>query len=382
MSQPVIFITDSLSRKRGGAEIYMANLAEFLARNGRPVRALVRRDCADFSAAGVEVEILRTRGHGLRREKDFEREVQKRLQGNHSVVLSTIALPGVTHYQPHMGLQRRGILASRESRDTGFSRWLHRLGNSFNLKRRRLLKMQEQSFARDSTTRVMVFSKLVRGQILEDYGLPPENVTVAPLGVDLNRFRPDENFPKRDAEKLKLLFVAHNYQLKGLHCLLTAMSRAAQEGLKAELQIVGNGPRAPFEKLAAKLGLSARVRFLGVVDDDGAAALYRSSDVLVHPTFTDHCSLVVLEALASGLPVITTRQNGACEFIEQGKQGIILDHPRDIEALSDALVQLQDRSKLASMSAAAAALRPKLDFNNHARQVLEWLTANDNRRAT
>src|SRR5471032_2521570 len=136
MNQPVIFITDSLSRKRGGAEIYMANLAEFLAQNGHPVRVLVRRECPDFSAAGVEVEILPDGGSGLRREKNFAREVWQWLPGNHPVVLSTIALPGITHYQPHMGLQRRGILASRESREAGLSRWFHRLGTGLNLKRR------------------------------------------------------------------------------------------------------------------------------------------------------------------------------------------------------------------------------------------------------
>ena len=84
---------------------------------------------------------------------------------------------------------------------------------------------------------------------------------------------------------------------------------------------------------------------------------------------------MVLEALASGLPVITTKQNGAAEFIDPEKSGIIIDHPRDTAALARALVRLQDRQKLAAMSTAAAALRPRLDFNQHARQVLAWLTA-------
>ena len=373
MTRPVILITDSLSRQRGGAEIYLANLAEFIAQHGRPVHALVRRACPAFSAAGVRLETVPAGGSGLCREKNFAREIQKRLQGKNAVVLSTIALPGVTHYQPHMGVQRRSILASRDSRDSEISRWLHRIGSGFNFKRRWLLQAQSRLLARESATQVMVFSQRVRDQMVADFGLSPARIVTVPHGVDLNRFHPAENPARRRAEKLTLLFVAHNFRLKGLQCLLAALARAVPKGLVAELLVVGHGQRAAFEKMAAQLGLAAHVRFLGAVDEAGTAQLYRDSDVLVHPTFADHCSLVVLEALASGLPVITTRQNGAGEFIESGKSGFILNHPREIEALADALLRLQDRTKRTEMSAAAAALRPQLDFNHHAQQVLAWL---------
>ena len=374
MKPPITLITDSLSRRRGGAEIYLSNLAGFLVANGHAVHALVRRDNADFTMAGVTVEALPAHGSGLRGEKNFVRAVRQRLRGDEPIVFSTVAMPGITHYQPHMGLQRRGFIASRNSCHSALARFFHGFALPFNLKRRWLLKMQEQLLARDSVTRVMVFSELVRNQMLEDYQISPANVVTAPLGVDLERFHPEQNGRPHRNGKLQLLFTGHNFRLKGLHSLLTAMHRARQDGLEAELHVVGRGQRAPFEKMASRLGLSAHVRFLGLVDDLNAAALYRSSDVLVHPTFTDHCSLVVLEALASGLPVITTRQNGAAEFIEQEKQGIIINHSRDIESLAGALVRLQDRQKLDAMRAAAVAVRPQLDFNRHARQVLAWLT--------
>jgi len=375
MKPPIILITDSLSRRRGGAEIYLAGLAGFLTQNGHIVHALVRRDHADFSMPGVTVETVPADGSGLRGEKNFVNAIRRRLRGDEPIVLSTIALPGITHYQPHMGLQRRGFRASRNSRNSVFFRSVHALASPFNLKRRWLLQMQEQLLTRTATTKIMVFSRLVHAQILEDYPVPPANLTVAPLGVDLDRFHPERNRPRHPAGKLKLLFTGHNFQLKGLHCLLAAMSRAKNDGLQAELHIVGNGRRPAFEKLAARLGLAGHIKFLGLVDGSDAAALYRSCDVLVHPTFSDHCSLVVLEALASGMPVITTRQNGASEFIESETSGIIIDHPRDIPALAGALVRLQDRQRLIAMSAAAAALRPRLDFNRHAQAVLEWLTA-------
>ena len=374
MKVPVILITDSLSPSRGGAEIYLANLADFLVRNGHHVHALVRRDSIDFSQLGLSVELVPATGSGLRGEKNFVRAVRQRLRGDEPVVLSTIALPGITHYQPHMGLLRRGFQASRDSRNTLFFRSLHAFASLFNVKRHWLMKMQEQLLTRTSTTKVMVFSQLVYRQILEDHPVPPASLTLNPLGVDLYRFRPEEKRPQPSTDKLKLLFTAHNFQLKGLHCLLAALGRAVKNGLQAELLIVGNGRRPAFEKRAARLGVDGHIKFLGLVDGPSAATLYRTCDVLVQPTFTDHCSLVVLEALASGMPVITTRQNGAAEFIESEKSGIVISHPRNIAALADALVRLQDRQKLAAMSAAAVALRPKLDFNRHAQAVLAWLT--------
>ncbi|MDR3456648.1 MAG: glycosyltransferase family 4 protein [Verrucomicrobiae bacterium] len=374
MKPAVTLITDSLNRRRGGAEIYLTGLAGFLVQHGHPVHVLVRRDHADFSLPGVTVEVVPAGGSGLRGEKNFVRAVHRRLRGDEPVVLSTIALPGITHYQPHMGLQRRGFLASRDSRNTAFFRSVHALASPFNLKRRWLLQMQEQLLTRTATTKIMVFSRLVHAQILEDYPVPAANITVAPLGVDLDRFHPEKNRHRQPADKLKLLFTGHNFQLKGLHCLFAALGQALKNGLSAELHIVGNGHRPAFEKLAARSRVAGHIRFLGLVDGPAAAALYRSCDVLVHPTFSDHCSLVVLEALASGMPVITTRQNGAAEFIEPEKSGIIIDHPRDTAALAAALLRLQDRQKLAAMGAAAAALRPQLDFNRHAQAVLAWLT--------
>src|SRR5579871_6488751 len=125
MKQPVTLVADSLSRRRGGAEVYLASLAGFLVQNGHPVHALIRRDNADFAMDGVTVETVPARGTGLRGDLNFTRYVQARLRENSTIVLSTIAMPGVTHYQPHMGLQWRGWQASRSSRDSALARLSH-----------------------------------------------------------------------------------------------------------------------------------------------------------------------------------------------------------------------------------------------------------------
>ena len=380
MKCPIILIAETMGRKQGGAEIYLANLAEFLAQSGHPVRVYLRSPCSEVMAPGVDVQVVPVwRSAGFLREWQFARGVRRRLRADGRPVLSTLPLPGITHYQPHSGLYRAAYEAKRESLDAGFRKKFYRLGIRLNLKRRWLISMQEKLLTREPRPQIMAFSRKLRDEMLHTYRVPASDILSLPLGVDLDQFRPGPppahaSHPTSDGKRLMLLFAGHNFRLKGLHCLLTALSRASQRGLQAELLVVGGERRAEFQKMAGRLGLAARVHFLGFVKDADMADYYRASDVLVHPTFSDHCSLVVLEALACGRPVITTCQNGAVELIEAGRQGIILPDPYDLEAMVDALLSMQDRRKLADMGNAAAALRPRLDFTHHARQVLAWLT--------
>ncbi len=380
MKCPIILIAETMGRKQGGAEIYLANLVEFMTQNGHPVRVYLRRPCPEVMAPGVDVQVVPVgRSLGFFREWKFARGVQRRLPADGRPVLSTLPLPGITHYQPHSGLYRAAYEAKRESLDAGHRKNFYRLGNRLNLKRRWLISMQERLLTGEPRPRIMTFSRKLRDEMLSVHGVPASDVLSLPLGVDLDRFCPGPSpartsHPTSDGKRLVLLFAGHNFRLKGLHCLLTALGRASQRGLQAELLVVGGERRAEFQTMAGRLGLASLVHFLGFVKDADMANYYCACDVLVHPTFSDHCSLVVLEALACGRPVITTRQNGAVELMENGRQGIILRDAYDLDAMVEALLSMQDRKKLAGMSEAAAALRPKLDFTHHARQVLVWLT--------
>jgi glycosyltransferase involved in cell wall biosynthesis len=225
----------------------------------------------------------------------------------------------------------------------------------------------------------MTFSQRVRERLLEHNGLPPEQVRCNPLGVDLKFFYPDRQpapdlSPTLPTRGLVLLFAAHNFRLKGLPTLLQALARSVAQGLDAQLLVVGDGPRLEAKCLAVRHGVAERVRLLGAVAHADMARLYRACNLLVHPTWSDHCCLVVLEALASGLPVITTARDGASELIEPGVQGLVLEQPGDVGALTNALLLLGDAQRRAAMSVAAAALRPRLDFDAHLRHVMEWLT--------
>ncbi len=126
-------------------------------------------------------------------------------------------------------------------------------------------------------------------------------------GEYLDRHEIDQRFPDRTPGQLVLLFAGHNFGLSGpagVCCWRCA--KLCDAGLNATALVVGkiSGNNRAFRTMAGLMGLEfAEIRFLGTVPDAEMGRLYRSCDALVHPTYSDHCSLVVLEAFACGLPV-------------------------------------------------------------------------------
>src|SRR5581483_6567292 len=106
-----------------------------------------------------------------------------------------------------------------------------------------------------------------------------------------------------------------------------------------------------------------RVIFAGTTKDP--YSFYRAADLFVLPTRHEPCSLVVLEALAMGVPVISTRFNGATEIMTDGVHGFVLSDPADVDALAGAMSKLMNDAQRATMREACLALRPALSFEHH-----------------
>jgi UDP-glucose:(heptosyl)LPS alpha-1,3-glucosyltransferase len=107
---------------------------------------------------------------------------------------------------------------------------------------------------------------------------------------------------------------------------------------QARLVVAGNGAIAEYSAKARQLGVGHRVTFAGQVDS--MPRLYAAADAFVHPTFHDACSLATLEALACGLPVITTRVNGAADGMQSAREGYVLEAPGNAEAVRAAMIAL------------------------------------------
>jgi UDP-glucose:(heptosyl)LPS alpha-1,3-glucosyltransferase len=224
---------------------------------------------------------------------------------------------------------------------------------------------------------VIVNSNMVRDHFRQFYGVGPEELRVVRSAIDPGRFseydRPRRRVVYRQqwglsADDTVGLFVAMNYRLKGLEPLLHAVSLLPAEPSFC-LLVAGSPRTGGYERLARRLGIADRVRFLGPRRD--VANCYFAADFLVHPTFYDPCSLVVLEALACGLPVITTRFNGASELLEPPREGYVIDNPHDHARLAECLVALLDPQQRSACAAAARWTAAIWTFEQHYCQLLQ-----------
>jgi UDP-glucose:(heptosyl)LPS alpha-1,3-glucosyltransferase len=135
------------------------------------------------------------------------------------------------------------------------------------------------------------------------------------------------------------------------------------------LLVCGGGAIGPFRRLATRLGLGESVRFAGFYPDIRGA--YWASDFFVQPTYYDPCSLVVFEALACGLPVITTSCNGASELMTDGKEGYILTAPDALGELIGALDRMADDDIRHPMGDHALTLGRAQSLDNHVARLIK-----------
>ena len=169
---------------------------------------------------------------------------------------------------------------------------------------------------------------------------PEDRIWVVYNGVDRERFNPGLAEKYRDPVRAELrpepevnrcfLFVGSGYARKGLAELIQALKYCP-----GKLLVTGRDKAGPYKSLAHKCGAADRVKFLGPRPD--VERLYASADVFVLPTLYDPFANVCLEAMASGLPVVTTKETGAAEVIEPGVNGYTTNLPVDPRDLAEKL---------------------------------------------
>ena len=147
------------------------------------------------------------------------------------------------------------------------------------------------------------------------------------------------------------------------------MRRLQTAGRDVRLVIVGGKHIDSWRRYVARLGLSGQVVFAGRVDDP--LPYYAAADCYVHPTYYDPCSLVVLEAAACGLPLITSRYNGASEMFRDGEDVLLVDDPADDAELAGAMRTLLDDAARRRLGAAARATILQHSFQRNVDQILE-----------
>jgi UDP-glucose:(heptosyl)LPS alpha-1,3-glucosyltransferase len=164
------------------------------------------------------------------------------------------------------------------------------------------------------------------------------------------------------------LMLAHNLLLKNADATIRAAAKLVSGGASLRLVIAGGKRPDRFKKLAKQLNIAESVTFLEQVDP---LPYYAAADVFVHPTWYDPCSLVTLEASSSGLPVITSRFNGASEFMTDGKEGFVLAQPADVDTLASHMNELLDPGVRDRMGTAARSLAMQHTFEKQTNEFLD-----------
>ena len=179
---------------------------------------------------------------------------------------------------------------------------------------------------------------------------PGVKPVVPPDPAQKNAARANLGLPQTGA---CLLFVGHDYRKKGLEVLLNALARLPSE---TWLAVVGNPAQIPvFRDQANRLGVASRVFFLGSLTDVSQA--YVAADLLAHPTLEDTFAMVVLEAMAHGLPVVVSdaQHCGISALLDNNANGLILNDLKDAQELSDLLRCLIEDAPLRQRLGSAAA---------------------------
>jgi glycosyltransferase involved in cell wall biosynthesis len=338
------FLIDRWQPDRGGAERALADLARGLAERGHEPRVFALEGVSEpWPLETVRFPLALSRG---RRERALgEALVAAAERAGCDVMVGIRHLPRVDLYWPHAGSHAAALRGVRSARA---SRLLAPEELRMTGRHRSFLDLERGLLEGGGARRIACVSGLVREELSAAYPGAVERLVLVPDAVDLERFHPRERDGRGAALRRELGiaagtpllgFSARRPELKGLPTLFEALAGLAERPW--HLLVAGPKDAQAWRERARVARLPPeRVR---VVSEIAPEAFAPACDLLAHPTWRDACGLVVLEALAAGTPVVTTRQAGAAEAVKSIDQGEVLDRPGDVASLRAALRRGLDR---------------------------------------
>lgn len=266
----------------------------------------------------------------------------------------------------------REWLRRRESIVSPLKRWL----TCINPLHRSLLYLEKRLLQDKKLTAIIANSQRVKDDIIKHYGVPSSKIEVVYNGIDIDQYSLNSKEKCRqeirkeygiDENNLLLLFVGSGFERKGLGYLLTALSLSNDDSEKIRLLVVGKGNIKKYKNVARKLNIEEKIRFSGPKKE--TAAFYLASDLFILPSIYEPFSNSCLEAMASGLPVITSAVNGASEIIKESESGYVLMDPTDETELKEKISLLLDPEK-------------RKQFGSKSRMIAESFTIQKNVKET
>jgi len=365
MKRKVAIIIERANVALGGAERSVLELAAALSGLGLEVDVLAAKGRTNNS----NVHVLCPNRAGRRIGYfTFEKALKDHLsQTGYDIIHSVLPFEFADVYQPRGGAYAESILRNAASYENRFVERYKKL-TAFTNWRRTVLVHAERKLAQKAGGPVIAaLSRYVAEQFKQRYDTDGRRIVTIPNGVKtgrpINRAQVDRLRAevlaklriKESDDPVLFLFVANNFRLKGLAPLIRAMSVAARHEMerKGHLIVVGGGKKLKYTELAQKLNappMGRRIVFLGRVSH--IQNVLSIADVAALPTFYDPSSRFILEALAAGKPVITTRFNGATDLFVEGRHGRVIDTPENTSSLAEAVGHFTDTDNIRDASQA------------------------------
>jgi UDP-glucose:(heptosyl)LPS alpha-1,3-glucosyltransferase len=341
---------ETVGARRGGAEKYAGSLARWLAAIGHEIHVAARE--VDAGELPPEVTVLPIKpfcppGLGAFRAYMFARASEQALRGRQFDLIVGFVKTWHQHaYLAVAGAHPASLDCNSRRFRSPVARAAWRTLKAISPKQWAFAAIARKQFHGEYRPHIIAPSRMVAEHFQQYHGVSADQISVVYNGLDAAAALPDPatsrvNFRRRlgfTAADVLVLFVARNYELKGLEPLIESFVPVARACPRARLLVCGSTRDVRFRRQVRRLGLRACVHFLGFVDD--IRECFVGSDLFAFPTFYDPCSLVVPEAMHAGLPVITTRQNGAGEMLTEGVDGFVVDSPWATDQIADRIVRL------------------------------------------
>ena len=345
MEKKIRFATAILnfSRAKGGAERYLIDLCTRMAQEDFEVHVYAVN--WDDGVPGIHFHKVKTIPFfkSLRLLSFSIRATNAIVKSHYDVTLGVGNSLRADVLQPHGGVHWAWFWRSLKAYNDPILWTIKFLGRILSPRQWVSGYIEDAPYKHHTFSKIVAISEMVKKDIMHWYRIPEEQIIVVYNGVDTDRFHPRnyqyrEEIRKRHGignEKM-ILFVSNNFRMKGLGFLMKALVQIKEEGhFLFKLLILGRDHPRSYLRLAKKLELAEKVIFAGSTNEP--EKYYGAADLLVHPTFYDACSLTVLEALASGLPAITTLSNGASGVMSRNEGGRVIRDPKNLGELKEGI---------------------------------------------
>ncbi|MDP8213930.1 MAG: glycosyltransferase family 4 protein [Candidatus Euphemobacter frigidus] len=375
----IAFCIENFIIARGGAERYVNDLSYLLSDDEHEVHIFTLKSRRQ-SRGNLHIHVIKclpiprffkTICFALRCWKEVR-------SGRFDIVHSFGRTWGMDVFQPLGGSQMGGLVGNLRSIDNFFSKMLKIMTYIFSL--RRIVYFLVEKIQIKEARIVIAISAMVKNDLIRYCRLSPQKVKVVRNGIDLEKFHPhNRRFYRKEirlslgltGEDIFIIFVAHNFRLKGLRSLLQALALLNNRDPENHfvVGVFGSGKVKQFTSFSRKRGVRDKCKFIS--SNKEIQRYYAAADICVHPSYYDPSALVVLEAMASGLPVITTSYCGTSEIIKDGREGFVVRTPADFTELADRITRLNDAELRRKMGEAGRRRAEEFPYSRNIKEILD-----------